>query len=316
MITTATITAAVSKILEAKNKPYPSHTNRISSLDYPCERQLFYQRTAWMHGTPRDPYFQGILETGTSLEPLIERILSIIGEESDPSFRLVGQQIPTNDKMLNTLKISGHIDGYLQEKSDDQWKTVSVYDVKTSSPNIFRSIEGYDSLKRYQWTRAYRGQLFLYALAHGIDQCTLIFVNKSNLWDIKILHFPLDYEYAERLLQKAARINEAIEAGEPPEGVNQPAVCERCQWLAYCCPELAPTGNLKILDNDELEAILERMEELSGEAGEYRDLEKQRDALLTKGQDIAVGRFLITWKQSSNGAWRKHIMRQELTAAE
>lgn len=319
MISTESVQIAVNGLLEAKAKPYPQHVNRISSLDYPCERQLFYQRTAWDQAAPRSPAFQGVLETGTTLEPVIERILSEIGEAHDPPFRIVGQQTTTNDRLLKQYQISGTIDGFLQVRRPvnergavgnlawSGWETVSVCDIKTSNPNVFRSLDGYESLGRYSWTRAYRGQLSLYALAHNLEQCTLIFVNKANLYEVKIIHFPLDMAYCERLLQKAERINLAVEMNEPPEGINDPDKCPECPFLAYCCPSYSTGGKLQVVDEPELEAILDRLGELSGASEEVKDLEKQRDLLLVKGQDIAVGQWLVVWKQTANGSWKKSI---------
>lgn len=325
MISTESIQNVVAGVLETKSPPYPQHVNRISSLDYPCERQLFYQRTAWDKAAPRSPSFQGVLETGTVLEPVIERILSEIGEAHDPPFRIVGQQMPTNDALLKKYQISGSIDGFLQEWRHEtfevngvkigraRWDTVSVCDIKTSNPNVFRSLDGYESLGRYSWTRAYRGQLSLYALAHNLEQCTLIFVNKANLFEIKIIHFPLEMEYCERLLQKAERINLAVECNEPPEGINDPDKCPECPFLAICCPSYSTGGSLRVVDEPELEAILDRLGELSEVSGELKDLEKQRDLMLVKGRDIVVGQWMVTWKQSSNGAWRKSITRMQVS---
>ncbi len=313
------LSAGIQAVLGAKKRLYPSHSNRASSLDDPCLRRLFYRREAWDKQAPIPDSLQSVFETGNVLEPLIARIAAEIGEASTPQWRIVGSQMPTKDALLKQFNITGTIDGLLQIKELGKranWKTIGAVDIKTSSPNIYPRLNSYDDLNRYPWTRAYRGQIMLYSFAHDLEDCFILFVNKSSLWEMKFIHFLIDMNYLEGLLQKAKAVNEAIEKDEPPEGINRPSVCERCQWLAYCCPELAPTGNLKILDNDELEAILERMTELSEVADEYRDLEKQRDMMLTKGQDVAVGRFLITWKQATNGAWRKHIMRQELAAAE
>lgn len=321
--------AGLHDLLESKRRVTPQHTNRISAMDDPCLRRLYYRRRAWSHATPHPTSLLGVFETGNVLEPVISRIASEVGERSRPRWRIVGNQMPVNDKLFRDYQISGTIDGILQVETPvdhpmntpdavqvTRWKNAAVLDAKTMSGNIYPRINSYNDLARYSWTRSYRGQLGLYALAFNLEHCTILATNKQNLYEMKFISWKIDYEYLEGLLQKAKTVNEAIEAREPPEGVNQPTVCECCQWLAYCCPDLVPTGNLKILDNDELEAILERMAELSEAAGEYRDLEKQRDYMLTKGQDIAVGRFLITWKQSSNGAWRKHIMRQALAAAE
>ncbi len=304
------IQSSLRTYLESKRKVYPQHVNRVSSLDDPCLRRMYYRRAAWDKASPHPTSLLGVFETGNVLEPVIERIVSEVGQASDPRWRIVGAQMPTNDKFLRSYQIAGSIDGFLQLYVDDRWVTVGVLDTKTMSPNIYPRINCYDDLGRYPWTRSYRGQLMTYAFAHNLEHCYLLCVNKGNLYDMKLIHFPIDMDYLERLIQRAQAVNEAVETGAPPEGIDEPTTCERCQWLSYCCPQLVPTGNLKILEDGELEAVLDRMGDLSTAANEYRDLEKQRDGMLVKGQAVAAGVWLITWKQASNEVWRKKVFRR------
>jgi len=300
--------------LEGKRKLYPQHVNRVSSLDDPCLRRLYYRRAAWDKAAPHPTSLLGVFETGTVLEPVIERIVSEVGMASNPPWRIVGSQMPTNDAFLQKYEISGSIDGFLQIYTSGvndittlSWKTLGVVDIKTMSGNIYPRLNTYEDLAFYPWTRAYRGQLMTYAFAHNLEDCFILAVNKQNLYEMKLIHFPIDMAYLEGLLQKAATVNAAIEAGEPPDGANDHSACDRCQWLSYCLPDLEPTPGLKFVDNAELEDVLDRMAELEGEMEDYKRLEKRRDEMLTKGQDMSIGRWLITWKQSRNGAWRKTI---------
>jgi hypothetical protein len=216
--------------------------------------------------------------------------------------------MPVSDALFRKYQITGTIDGILQvENEAGQWPNVAVLDGKTMSGNIYPQLNTYQDLGKYPWTRKYRGQLGLYALAFNLEYCAILATNKQNIFQQKFIHWKIDLGYLEGLLQKAQAVNKALDRGEPPPRITDSPVCERCQWLAYCCPNRALTGNLKIVDNGELEAVMDRMSELSEAADEYRDLEKLRDGMLTKGQDVAVGAWLITWKQSINGAWRKTI---------
>ena len=138
----------------------------------------------------------------------------------------------------------------------------------------------------------------LYALAHNLDRCFILFVNKSNLYQMKLVEFPVDYKYAEGLLQKAKAINEAVDAGVPPEKLNAPDECPQCPYRSFCLPEYSTGGNLKISDSDELQGVLDRLGELADAKKEISELEKVRDSLLVKGQDTVAGRWLITWTHS------------------
>jgi len=275
-------------------------------------------RTAWDKVGERDDGLQGIFETGNLLEPVIERIISQVGEIAEPPFRIVGTQTPTKDNLLDRYQISGSIDGFWQSKQNGQWKTEGVVDIKTSNPNVFQGLSDYESLSKYSWTRKYRGQLMLYALAHNLEKCILLFVNKTNLFQMKIIEFDLDYGYAENLLQKANAVNQAIKIKEPPKGLNDPDECPRCPFVSICCPDYDTGGNLQISTDEELETVLTRLRELDLIAKELKALEKRRDQLLIKGQDIACGKFLVLWtkvkatrKPSPGGSyeyWRKKIV--------
>lgn len=294
------VQSGLSNYLSHKKKRYPCHVNRISALDDPCLRKLYYKRANWADAEPIDDGLQGIFETGNVLEPVIERIVSEVGHAADPPWRIVGAQTPTNDQFLKDHNISGKIDGFLQRENPTtgKWETLGVVDIKTMSPNVYRGIKGYQSLTKYPWTRKYRGQLMLYALAHNVERCYLLLVNKQNLYDMRLIDFDIDMDYCERLIQKADAVSEAVEKGEPPAKINDPDTCERCEYRSLCMPEYQLGSDMEISDNEELEGILERLAELEPVEKEIKDLKKQRDAMLVKGQNVSVGKWLITWKKS------------------
>lgn len=319
MLSHIDIKQSVHNVLETKKKTYPQYVNRISSLDDDCLRRLYYSRHDWDKQEPVEDSLQGIFETGNILEPVIERIISELGNAANPKWRIVGNQMPTKDKLLRDYEISGTIDGLLQIEIEGVYKTVAVADIKTMSPYVFQSLHDYNSLGRYEWTRKYRGQLMLYALAYEVDNCVIIAVNKSNLYEIKMIDFPVDMQYCENLLQKAEIINKAVKNDDPPEGINDPERCQNCRFKSFCCPPKVSTGNTIASDNSELEAVLERLEELSKAKREITELEKIRDQILVKGQDISIGDFLITWKEvkvcrkaqdaQEYTQWRKKVIR-------
>ena len=313
------ITTGLRAVLKPKKKLWPSHVNRISSLDDDCLRKLYYYRVDWDKQEEISDYVQGIFETGNILEPVNERIISEIGMANSPRFRVVGSQMPTKDTLLEKYKISGHIDGLLQIEQDGRFETVAVMDGKTMDPNIFRAINSYDDLAKYQWTRKYRGQLKLYALAHNLEWCCLLCVNKSNLYDIKPIFFPIDMDYCEGLLNKADTINRAVDAKKPPQGVNDAEHCDRCPFRSHCGPDLTRGRDLTISDSEELQGVLARLEDLAPYEEEIKAQKKVLDQLLSKGNDIMCGDWMITWKKSIQSrkateakaveVWRKKIVK-------
>lgn len=313
------IQSGIAAVLHGRKRKYPCHVNRISALDEPCLRRLYYLRHDWDKASDTPDGLQGVFETGTVLESVIQRIVSEVGEASSPRWRIVGSQMPTNDALLVKYQIAGTIDGFLQMEWDGRWVTVGVVDIKTMSANIYPTIHGYADLARYPWTRKYRGQIMLYALAHNQEQCHLLLVNKQNLYEMKLVSFPLDLSYCEALLAKAEAVNAALADNTPPPGVNDPDECPRCPFYSFCAPDLATGGDLQIVDNAELEAVLDRLDMLAAVGREMAELEKVRDALLVKGQDVACGTWLVTWKrheihyqaQPARQAeqWRKKVVR-------
>ena len=292
------IKSGIEKVLQAKNKQYPSHVNRISGLDDPCLRRLYYKRVDWDKATPHDTSLLGIFGTGNILEPVIERIVSEVGMADNVQWRIVGSQTPTNDALLKKYNISGTIDGFLQFNVDGVWITMGVIDIKTSSPYIYPNINSYADLARYSWTKKYRGQLQLYALAHNVEHYFILFVNKTNLYDMKMIDFPVDMEYCEGLLQKADTVNKAIDAGVAPDGVNTPSECTGCSFVSHCMPEvLNNKSGMHISTDEELEGMLSRMDTLKPAEKEYGQLKRGIDKKLIKGQNTACGKYLILWEQ-------------------
>ncbi len=301
------VQAGIDKILESKKKPRPITANHCSSLDDPCLRRLYYRRTAWELATPVDSGLAGIWATGSKLEPVIENIINEVGLNSTPRWRIIAKQIETRDTLFDEHQITGTIDGLFQVEIDGKWTTLGVADIKTMSGNIYPNINCYADLDRYPWTRGYKGQLQLYSLAHNYEQCFIIAVSKQNLYNIKIIQFPVDFAYCDRLLVNAKIVNEAVFLDSPPGKRNHPDQCTDCQFAALCKPEYATGGDISIEVCAELEEILLKLEGFDLARKKIKELESRRDFLLVKGKDIVVGEYMVTWKQATNGTWRKKI---------
>lgn len=302
------VQSGINHILDKKKKPRPISSNHCSSLDDPCLRRLYYRRTAWEKATPVDTGLAGIWATGNKLEPVIETIIQEVGMASTPRWRIIAKQVETRDTLLDEHNITGTIDGLLQVEIDEVWTTLGVIDIKTMSPNVFPNINCYADLQRYSWTRKYPGQLQLYSLAHNYEHCFILFVNKQNLYNMKLIDFPVDMEYCDNLLNKARAVNLAVKTETAPDQINHPDQCTDCQFAALCCPSYSTGGAISIEVCEELETVLDKLDEFDDTRKDIKDLEKRRDFLLVKGRDIVIGRHIVTWKQAINGTWRKKIV--------
>lgn len=289
--------------LDNKRQPRGTSSNRASALDDPCERRLVYYRTISDKQGLVPTGLQGIFETGNELEPVIERILSEIGHNANPRWRIIQSQSELIDNFLRRYNITGHIDGLLQVFADGDWITVAVVDIKTCSPNVWDRLDDYESLDLYPWTRKWRGQLMIYALGKNVTKCLILAVNKQNLYEVKPIWFDLNMEYAEQLVKKAESVNKHVDAGTLPDKINIPSECARCSFAHICLPDLVSTGNLELLTNDEIAELLGRREELKESKAEYDSIERRLKGMLIEGQDIICGDFIIQWSKISRKAY-------------
>ncbi len=293
------ITSDINKMQEKKIKTRQINSNRASMLDDPCTRKLVYYRTRAKDAKPVPLSLQGIFDTGNELEPVIEQILAKAGMAANPRWRLVGKEDELEGSLFRKHNITGHIDGKLQVYNDakDEWENMAVPDIKTCNPHIWENLNTYEDLDRYFWTKKYRGQLMLYCLGMELEKACLILVNKTNIFQIKTIWFDLDYGYADTLINKAELVNTHVKAGTLPPKLNQPDECSRCQFAAVCMPELESTGNMELVDNNEIEELLQRREELEPAKKEHAAVERQLDKLWIKGQDMICGDYLVQWKK-------------------
>lgn len=282
-------------ILKENVKTYPQHVNRISEMGHPCSRYLYYSRACWDKKQPPNHHLLGVFETGNILESKIQSIITAAGENSSPKFRIVGSQMVTNDALLKKYNISGSTDGILQVYYD-KWQDEGTADIKTCHPNIFTAINSFEDLQKYSWTQKYPAQLMLYSFAFNLDKCFIIFVNKANLYDMKVIEFNVDYGYVESLLAKAERINDAIERAEPPVKINQVDTCSRCPFEHICCPDIKLGEGMDIIENAEIADLLDRRAELLEYHKEYEACDKKIKSYLNKGKDAICGKWLLTWK--------------------
>lgn len=320
-INTINLRDDLDRFLNTKKKTYQQHVNRISAMGDKCLKKLYHARVDWDKARPTDTGLQGVFETGNLLEADITRIIIEVGQSGTPRWRIVGTQVATKHPELDKHQISGTIDGFLQVQDVHvgDWVTIGVVDIKTMSGNIFPQINSVGDLQRYTWTARYPAQLMLYAYANNQKHCYILGVNKNNLYDMKLIDFPVDMDYVRKLFDRADIVNEAIAAKTPPEPLNDPVECPRCQFYSLCCPDFAHDGSTVISTDDDVIETLERMGDLKEAVTEYKKLERILKTQLIEGQNTAYGKFLVTWKEqirndkareaSVTKFWKKTIVR-------
>lgn len=236
----------VSALIEGESWQ-PQHSNRISGLGHPCARFLTYCRTHWEDLGGVDLFLKGIFQTGNELEPVIERIISRAGQKAKSRWRLVGAQMPIVDKFFAAHQITGTIDGKLQIEFDGEWVNYAAADIKTCSPFTFDRFNSVEDLLRDDGHFGYRwyAQLTMYAFGMNLEHAALIMVNKTNLFNVKVICWEIDFDLCEWLVRKADAINVAVDRWRieqddrchPPK-INRPKLCSDCKVAHICNPKI------------------------------------------------------------------------------
>lgn len=247
------------EILEGR-KRQPVHSNRASLLAHPCDAYLYYWRTAWEEATPLPLEAIERMGVGTEAEPHILDHCEILAR------RIGAGVIRHHDTAYDEkLKMSGRVDALLKLNKENKLGLPAggkmVLEVKTVSPNLWGDVQDLEGLKQNRWTAKYWAQVTVYMYLTGIEHG--IFALRSLSGRFRPLPFTIDYAYAEQLLQKTERINQAVEAKEPPEKIARPDVCRDCPFLATACrPPLKYGPGAEFADEPELIRALERRQEL------------------------------------------------------
>jgi CRISPR/Cas system-associated exonuclease Cas4 (RecB family) len=259
----------------------PCNSTRASSIGLECERQLFYEQTAWEMKQPPSPELQCLFDLGNEMEPIVFRELEAMGVQ-------VLQR--GKDYIDRKHNITGHVDGKLSFDGTD--KPIPA-EIKGLNPFTAGKIETIDDIKNHAqaWVRKYYAQLQIYLYLDSSELGVFVLMDKSG-GQIKFIDCPLDYEFAESLLQKAARVKVAVETNAPPDR-HQTADCNRCPFVHVCNPDIEFGKGVELFDNPEIEAQLARREELAPLAKEYEAIDKAIKTALPHKPELLVGDWAL-----------------------
>ena len=141
------------------------------------------------------------------------------------------------------------------------------------------------------YIRGYPAQLQTYMYYFAKEKGFFALTNKLT-GETKFIEMPFDYEYAESLLQKAERIYAALDSDTPPEACEDISVCESCS-LAHICGECRRVPADIDLD-EELDALIDRKNELAAAKKEYEQIDKEIKARVGDRDKGITGQYLIT----------------------
>lgn len=275
------INKALRESLEKQIKVYPCNNLRASNLGHPCERYLYLLLRHWDEQKPHDVGLQSIFNLGNSIEEYTIKNIKEAGfEVITPTVRSWKIEKPL---------ITGREDIRIKDENGE----LLPVEIKGISPFEFdklNTVEDFLSSKR-PYIRGYPAQLQTYMYYFAKEKGFFALTNKLT-GETKFIEMPFDYEYAESLLQKAERIYKALDEEAPPDACEDISVCEGCS-LAHICGECRRVPADIDLD-EELDALIDRKNELSAAKKEYEQVDKEIKARVGERDKVITGQYLIT----------------------
>ena len=269
---------------QSKIKLYPCNNLRASNVGHPCERYLYLSIKNWEDKRLYNETTQCIFDLGNKIEEYVIQTLKDAGfEVITPTVRAWKVEKPL---------ITGRED--LRIKLEDgQFYPVEVKGLSPQEWEKLNSVQDFLNSKRY-YVRAYPAQLYIYMYQFGKEKGYFALCNKLT-GEIKLIEVPFDYEYAEKILQKAERIYKCLEKNELPLSCDDISVCEYCD-LAHIC-----TANIKRTETDidttgELDELIDKKQELAPAYREYSEINDKIKKTVGEREKVLSNKYLFERK--------------------
>jgi CRISPR/Cas system-associated exonuclease Cas4 (RecB family) len=283
------IKAAITERLQKQLTVYPCNNLRASNIGHPCERYLYLLIKHWDEQVPPDISLQGIFNLGNSIEEYTIKELREAGLEV---ITPVARSWKIN---IRGGVITGREDIRVKDPEDGQLYPAEIKGLSPYEWERLNCIDDFFQSKR-RYVRGYPAQLFTYMFHFGKEKGFFILTNKLT-GAIKPIEVALDYDYGEQLLSKGERVYAAL---NDPTGNTIPAacedisVCESCS-LRHICTAAHERPEADI-DDGELEAIIDRKNELKAGYDAYNDADKELKRCLGEREKVIAGKYIVTVK--------------------
>jgi len=255
-------------IAETRGKPWKARGNYPSTLGHPCDRKLYNDRDHGDQALPHSIRTLMIFGEGNLHEPALLRQLGEAGVV------VVQQQCPFEDK---DLAIFGKIDAMVK----DNGAGLIPLEIKTCSPNAFDKFHSVDDIReadRYYY-RDWLVQMLLYLYLTEHESGLILLKNKAT-GEVRQIVVNLDdqgLQAVENALQRAKKINHAIDTGLQPEAIPYDrSVCGECGYRLECWGEEEKFGpGAQEIPEGELLTILDERATLEEYRSKYEKLDKK-----------------------------------------
>lgn len=284
MLTADYIAGKISAFVQSEIKVYPCEHLRASNIGHPCERYLYLLIKHWDEVKPHDEGLQNIFDFGNSVEAYTIQKLKDAGlEVITPAQR--------SWKVLNPL-ITGREDIRIKDPETGQLYPAEIKGLSPMEWERLNSIDDFYTSKRY-YVRGYPAQLMVYCWKFEKEIGFFVLTNKLT-GEIKIIDVPFDWQRADALLKKGERIYKALETDTPPDSCDDISVCESC-GLRHICTAAIDRAEMEI-DDGELEAAIDRKNELSPAYREYQEIGERIKRIVGEREKVLAGQYVVMTK--------------------
>ncbi len=265
------------KYLESKIKRTPQTNFRASDI-HECDRYLSYSILKWQDRLLYDAGLQAVFDRGNKEEAEVVKDLMDLG------YQFIQQQTPFEIKNREgDVFLRGSIDGKILYQD----KAIPC-EIKSMNMNTFGSLNSIEDFNKRPLHRKYLRQMQMYL--YGNNEEAGLFILSDLQGHFKIFIVELDYQECENILSRLEALWPKIKAKEISKGIEfDDKICGYCPFRQICNTKVIHEG-ANFVDDDELESMLERREELKTSIDEYKELDTGIKARFSGSEsDIYVG---------------------------
>lgn len=307
----SSIEAAWAGYLTRERRPFTPHPYLYASGWTVCDRRMVLDMVQPQDKPPFPAEVLAKFRRGDDRERDLLADLARIGRDAEPPFKVVGEQqrFELRDRQ-GRVAIVGKVDAQLKIATAQ-----APLEIKAWSPQIVDRIETFEDLFDGTWTRS--GAFQLLAYLYGSNQpFGFLLLDRSGLPLLLPVELEAHLDRMEDFLTRAERAIDHQRAGTLPDFlVGDAAECQRCPFFgAACQPPLSSDGAV-VLTDPELEAALERREQLAAAAREYEQLDTRIKKQLRGIEHGIAGAFHISgkWGKSSRLELPENVKAQYTT---
>lgn len=209
------------------NAPRRPSVLHPSSVDNPCDFNLYLQIMGGAGEKTSQPFTQLIFDTGTAVHAQLQYYQETRAAYYKYQYKAEVGFSPKNSYNAEKLRMAGHIDGisYGWPLQDN----CVVWEYKTINENGFGRLTSPSS--------SYLKQAHLYMLAMGTPIAIIVYMCKNNS-RLNAMKVPFNESVWNPLLKRLLYIRECTENVEEPARRISSA-CKRCRFNTECEPDLS-----------------------------------------------------------------------------